>query len=53
LNAPEAALEERKGMALGGVPEPYLDAWARLQIQKNGSFGWGMAASGRRRWQIP
>ena len=21
-------------MAMGGVPEPYLDAWARLQYQK-------------------
>jgi hypothetical protein len=21
-------------MAMGGVPEPYLDAWARLQVQK-------------------
>ncbi len=29
-----AALEERKAMAMGGVPEPYLDAWARLQVQK-------------------
>jgi hypothetical protein len=30
----EAELEEREGMAIGGVPEPYLDAWARLQCQK-------------------
>jgi hypothetical protein len=30
----EIELEERKAMAMGGVPEPYLDAWARLQIQK-------------------
>jgi|GEM_PF-5615113 len=29
-----AEIEERKGMAMGGVPEPYLDAWARLQVQK-------------------
>ena len=27
-------LEERKGMTMGSVPEPYLDAWARLQCQK-------------------
>ena len=27
-------LEERKGMAMASVPEPYLDAWARLQCQK-------------------
>lgn len=27
-------LEERKGMAADSVPEPYLDAWARLQCQK-------------------
>ena len=30
----EAELEERKGIAMGSVPEPYLDAWARLQVQK-------------------
>jgi hypothetical protein len=30
----EAELEERKGMAMASVPEPYLDAWARLQCQK-------------------
>ena len=30
----EIELEERKAMAMGGVPEPYLDAWARLQFQK-------------------
>jgi hypothetical protein len=30
----DADLEERKGMAMGSVPEPYLDAWARLQCQK-------------------
>ena len=30
----EAELEERKGMAMGAVPEIYLDAWARLQVQK-------------------
>ena len=30
----EIELEERKAMAMGGVPEPYLDAWARLQYQK-------------------
>ena len=27
-------LEERKGMATDSVPEPYLDAWARLQCRK-------------------
>jgi hypothetical protein len=27
----ETELEERKGMAMAGVPEPYLDTWARLQ----------------------
>ena len=26
-------LEERKGMAMGKVPERYLDAWARFQLQ--------------------
>jgi hypothetical protein len=30
----KAELEERKGMAMDSVPEPYLDAWARLQVQK-------------------
>jgi hypothetical protein len=30
----EAEIEERKGMAMGGVPAAYADAWARLQIQK-------------------
>jgi hypothetical protein len=30
----EIELEERKAMAMGGVPEPYLDGWARLQCQK-------------------
>jgi hypothetical protein len=30
----ETELEKRKGMAIDGVPEPYLDAWARLQVQK-------------------
>src|SRR3984893_11124532 len=30
----EAEIEERKGMAMGGVPTAYLDAWARLQCQK-------------------
>ena len=29
----EVQIEERKGMA-DRVPEPYLDAWARLQYQK-------------------
>jgi hypothetical protein len=32
----EVEIEERKGMAAGGVPEPYLDAWARLQCQRPG-----------------
>jgi hypothetical protein len=27
-------LEERKGLAMGAVPELYLDAWARLQLQR-------------------
>jgi hypothetical protein len=30
----EVEIEERKTMAMGGVPEAYLDGWARLQIQK-------------------
>jgi hypothetical protein len=30
----DAGIEERKGMASDSVPEPYLDAWARLQCQK-------------------
>jgi hypothetical protein len=30
----EAELEERKGMAMGSVPEPYLDGWARLHCQR-------------------
>ena len=30
----EAELEECKGIAMGSVPEPYLDAWARLQCQR-------------------
>jgi hypothetical protein len=30
----EAEIEERKGMAMGGVPAAYADAWARLQCQK-------------------
>jgi len=30
----EVEIEDRKGTAAGGVPEPYLDAWARLQCQK-------------------
>jgi len=29
----EVEIEERKAMAMGGVPETYLDAWARLQCQ--------------------
>jgi hypothetical protein len=27
-------IEERAAMAAGGVPEPYLDTWARLQCQR-------------------
>jgi hypothetical protein len=27
-------IEERKAMAMGGVPEAYLDGWARLQCQR-------------------
>jgi hypothetical protein len=30
----EAELKERKAMAMGGVPEPYLNAFARLQCQR-------------------
>ncbi len=30
----EAEIEERKGLAMGNVPESYLDAWARLQVQR-------------------
>jgi hypothetical protein len=30
----EVEIEERKAMATDSVPEPYLDAWARLQVQK-------------------
>jgi hypothetical protein len=33
----KAEIDERKGMAMGGVPELYLDAWARLQCQITGS----------------
>jgi hypothetical protein len=29
----QAELEERKGMAMESVPERYLDAWARFQLQ--------------------
>jgi hypothetical protein len=29
----EVEIEERKAMAMGSVPEPFLDAWARLQLQ--------------------
>jgi hypothetical protein len=32
--ATDSALEERKAMAMGGVPERYLDGWARLQCQR-------------------
>jgi hypothetical protein len=42
----EADLEERKGMAAGAVPEPYLEAWARLQCQR--PFG----ASDQEWWQV-
>jgi hypothetical protein len=30
----EVEVEERKGMAMRSVPQPYFDAWARLQCQK-------------------
>ena len=30
----EAEIVERKAMAMGGVPEAYLDGWARLQCQR-------------------
>ncbi len=42
----EAEIEERKAMAAGGVPEPYLDAWARLQCQQPigvGEVAWRQA----------
>jgi len=32
-NPDKAEIEERKGLASDSVPEPYLDAWARLQRQ--------------------
>jgi hypothetical protein len=34
LKPDEVDLDERKAIVLGGVPEPYRDAWARLQVQK-------------------
>jgi hypothetical protein len=34
----DVELEERKAMATGSVPEPYLDAWARLQCQRPTGF---------------
>ncbi len=30
----DVELEERKAMVMDSVPEPYLDAWARIQCQK-------------------
>jgi hypothetical protein len=30
----DAGIEERIGMAADSVPEPYLDAWTQLQVQK-------------------
>ena len=30
----EAEIEERKAMAMGGVPEPYLDARAHRQVRQ-------------------
>jgi len=30
----ETRIEERKALAMDSVPEPYLDAWARLQVQR-------------------
>jgi hypothetical protein len=39
-------VEERAGMAMDSVPEPYLDAWARLQCQRPigvGEAAWGQA----------
>ena len=30
----DTEIEERKAMAMGGVPEAYLDGWARLQCQR-------------------
>ena len=38
----EAGIEKCKAMAMGGVPEAYLDAWARLRVQKP------IAADGKR-----
>ena len=44
--------EERKGMAMDSVPEPYLDTWARLRCQQPigvGEVAWRQAidAAGR------
>jgi hypothetical protein len=30
----EAGIDERAGLTMGGVPKPYLDAWARLQARQ-------------------
>jgi hypothetical protein len=50
----ETELEERKGLATDGVPEPYLDAWTRAAMPKtNGGFGCGMAAGHRYRGPVP
>jgi hypothetical protein len=44
----QAELDERKALAMHSLPEPYLDAWARLQMPKaDAGFGCGMAASHR------
>ena len=34
LDLHEVVIEERKVMAAAAVPEPYLDAWASLQVRK-------------------
>jgi hypothetical protein len=46
LDPDQVELEERKALAMGSVPELYLDAWARLQCQKPFSVsdaGWRQA----------
>jgi hypothetical protein len=42
----EVEIKERAAMAVGGVPGPYLDTWARLQCQR--PFG----ASDQEWWQV-
>jgi hypothetical protein len=45
----DAGIEERIGMAAHSVPEPYLDAWARFQLQCPGGVtdqAWRQAIDG-------